>query len=155
MSTGTAPEMAADLDPRVAALDFALIQTKIIAEGETKWTRRQCCLAEREYRRFLTLIARHPARAIVPNKVMDTFWHYHILDTEKYERDTKGVFGSFLHHFPYFGLRGKEDKKALQKAFESTKELYRRTFGVEMRSPIGKLGNAGSSCSRACVSTCK
>ncbi|PZR75267.1 MAG: hypothetical protein DLM73_05780 [Chthoniobacterales bacterium] len=155
MKTGKVPGTIADLDSRVASLDFAMIQNKIVAEGEVKWTQNQRNLAEREYRRFLTLIARYPNQDVVPNRVMDTFWHYHILDTQKYEKDTKLVFGSFLHHFPYFGLRGKDDRKALHRAFKKTKELYRNTFGTPMRSPIGKYGNAGSSCSRACVSACK
>jgi hypothetical protein len=145
---------SAKLDPRVASLDLSMIRKKIVAEKELGWTSNQCRSAEREYKRFLTLVFRHRDCAIVPNKIMDAFWHYHILDTEKYAVDTKAVFRKFLHHFPYFGLRGRKDREALAAAFEKTKTLYRQEFGRDMKSPIGGRNSPSSNCSRACTSSC-
>ncbi|NJL09636.1 MAG: hypothetical protein HC908_03855, partial [Calothrix sp. SM1_7_51] len=66
---------------------------------------------------------------IVPNKAVDQFWHQHILDTEKYYQDCQEVFGYFMHHFPYFGMRGENDKQALDAAFGETLTLLREQFG--------------------------
>lgn len=69
---------------------------------------------------------------MVPNKIMDIFWHYHILDTRAYHKDCEAVFGHYLHHFPYFGMRGEQDAQNLKNAFYKTKELYLETFGENM-----------------------
>lgn len=87
-----------------------------------------------KYRRFLTLNLENPKAAIVPTQDIDTFWHYHILDTIKYAEDCTQCFGYFLHHFPYFGLRGAEDAKNLADAFEATKALYEARFGERLAS---------------------
>ena len=59
-------------------------------------------------------------------------WHYHILDTEKYAEDCRDIFGYFVHHFPYFGMRGDEDAQHLQAAFVETQELYVKEFGKSL-----------------------
>lgn len=66
----------------------------------------------KEYRRFLILCLEHRQDnkyLIVPSKPVDKFWHLHILDTRKYIEDCQYCFGSMLHHFPYFGMRGDQD----------------------------------------------
>lgn len=120
----------------IEKLDFTRIKHKLMVndEGE-KWTFELCELAEREYKRFLTLIKINPKLEIVPTKLMDKFWHQHILDTVAYRRDCLEVFGYFLHHFPYFGIYGKEDQENLAKTFEKTKSLYRTCFGEEINAP--------------------
>ncbi len=35
-----------------------------------------------------------------PSKVVDIFWHTHILFTQKYFQDCDAVFGHYLHHEP-------------------------------------------------------
>jgi hypothetical protein len=60
---------------------------------------------------------------------VDTFWHYHILDTLKYAEDCQAVFGYFLHHFPYMGLRGEDDLVAHERVGERMRTLYEDTFG--------------------------
>ena len=67
---------------------------------------------ELEYRRFLTLMKKYPHEQTSPLVDVDMFWHYHILDTMKYAADCEAVFGYFLHHFPYVGMRGEEDEGA-------------------------------------------
>jgi hypothetical protein len=39
------------------------------------------------------------------------------------------VFGYFLHHFPYFGMRGQDDAAALAAAADTMQELATREFG--------------------------
>src|SRR3954471_4348768 len=62
-------------------------------------------LREQEYRRFLALHLAYPEMDVVPCKLVDGIWHQHILDTNAYARDCEAIFGRFLHHFPYFGMR--------------------------------------------------
>jgi hypothetical protein len=84
---------------------------------------------ESEYRRFLALRLAHPEAEIVPCKLVDEMWHRHILDTRAYAEDCERIFGAFMHHFPYFGMRGEDDAQALTNAYADTLERYRTAFG--------------------------
>ncbi|WP_051940732.1 glycine-rich domain-containing protein [Stenoxybacter acetivorans] len=84
---------------------------------------------EVEYKKFLTLCLEYPDFSMVPSKTVDDFWHYHILDTQKYQEDCEKIFGYFLHHFPYFGMRGQEDADNLQQAWSESLALYTKRFG--------------------------
>jgi hypothetical protein len=131
-----------DLDP----IKVKLMDTN---DGEG-WSLEKAKFVEMRYRRFLTLNQEYPAETIVPTKDIDTFWHYHILDTRKYADDCNDCFGFFLHHFPYFGLRGPDDAKQLAASFESTKELYLTRFG-ECLTSDGR-GSMSAECSVGCGS---
>ncbi|EAY29877.1 glycine-rich domain-containing protein [Microscilla marina] len=63
---------------------------------------------------------------------MDQMWHYHILDTLAYHQDCEKVFGGYMHHYPYFGMRGSQDAQNLADVFEKTKDLYLELFDEEM-----------------------
>ena len=112
---------ALDLDP----IKFKLMDTK---EGHG-WSREKVDAVELEYRRFLALTAKYPDQVIAPNTEVDKFWHGHILDTMKYAEDCEQVFGYFLHHFPYFGMRDEEDAANLANAADVTRKLYEKEFG--------------------------
>ncbi len=86
-------------------------------------------LMEAEYRKFLALRLAYPDADIVPCKLVDEMWHCHILDTRAYADDCGRIFGGFMHHFPYFGLRGEDDAQALTDAYADTLERYRDAFG--------------------------
>lgn len=86
-------------------------------------------LMEAEYRKFLVLHLLHPEADIVPCKLVDEIWHRHILDTAAYRVDCEAIFGSFLDHFPYFGMRGEADAQALVDAYADTLDRYREAFG--------------------------
>jgi hypothetical protein len=86
-------------------------------------------LMEAEYRRFLAMHLAHPDAEVVPCKIVDEMWHQHILDTIAYRADCDVIFGEFLDHFPYFGMRGDEDAQALSDAYGDTLEIYERDFG--------------------------
>jgi hypothetical protein len=86
-------------------------------------------LMETEYRKFLALHLAFPTAEIVPSKLVDEMWHQHILDTHAYHADCDLIFGAYLHHFPYFGMRGEADARALGDAFAETIERYRNAFG--------------------------
>lgn len=123
------------IDSDIASIDLEMVKMKLSEPKEgIGWTRDQVEDAEIEYKRYLHL-TRHfpfPTFSVVPNKIMDTMWHYHILDTKAYHKDCERVFGHYLHHFPYFGLRGEQDEKDLKKSFEKTKEYYLQSFGEDL-----------------------
>ena len=89
-----------NIDPIVAELDLEMIKMKLREpeEGEN-WTFEQCDSAEIEYKRYLNLCLKF-GKGIVPNQIIDKFWHFHILDTRAYHKDCEAIFGHYLHHFP-------------------------------------------------------
>ncbi len=139
------------IDEDIASINLEMVKMKLSEPSEgINWTNEQADDAEIEYKRYLHLTRYfpYPENAIVPNKIMDTMWHYHILDTKAYFTDCENTFGKYLHHFPYFGLRGDEDAKNLELAFEQTKKYYLATFGEE----LARLD--GADCWHDCQNTC-
>ncbi|TWI65353.1 uncharacterized protein DUF1399 [Pseudoduganella lurida] len=116
----------------IEALDLEPIKVKLMHEESGEgWSRAHADAVEKEYRRFLILMKKYPQEQAAPLMDVDTFWHYHILDTLKYAADCDAVFGHFLHHFPYIGLRGEADKAAHHRLGVRMKELYEETFGED------------------------
>jgi hypothetical protein len=116
----------------IASLDLRRIKAKLIhpASG-VGWDARRADAAEVAYRQFLCLMKLFPTEQVAPLKDVDTFWHYHILDTSNYAADCERIFGYFLHHDPYFGLGDEEDHKAWARGAERMRELYGHTFGAQ------------------------
>lgn len=85
-----------------------------------------------KYKRFLVLLYLYPETRFAPDHEIDDIWHAYILDTEKYREDCAQLFGRFLDHFPYFGLRSPEDRKRLDEAYVHTKYMYLKEFGVDI-----------------------
>lgn len=122
----------------IVELDLDPIKVKLMhKESGEGWTLEQANVVEAEYRRYLYLMKAFPNEAFAPGREVDTFWHYHILDTIKYAADCKEVFGYFVHHFPYIGLRGEEDMAAHQRLGERMRTIYEAAFGETYRT--GKL----------------
>lgn len=115
---------------RIENLDLEMIELKLMDPDEGEgWSREYAYQVCEEYRKFLALTRAYPNLAIVPSGPVDTFWHNHILDTQKYGPDCAEVFGFFLHHFPYFGMRGEEDLANLNVSWQNTIDAYRHHFG--------------------------
>lgn len=120
--------------PEIDSLNLERIKWKLNESDEGQgWTKELCNFAETEYKKYLTMIKLFPELDLVPNKIMDKFWHQHILDTQAYADDCEKIFGRFVHHYPYFGMYGAEDRQNLMDAFERTKEIYKSLFGHEMQ----------------------
>ena len=148
------------IHPLVEQLDFTRLKHKLMNNDEGEpWSFEQCENGEREYKRFLTIIKLNPQKEIVPTKQMDKFWHSHILDTQAYQRDCMQVFGYFVHHFPYFGINGDEDRANLKREFEVSKTLYHNTFGEPMEAEASRCENhpchVPSDCACRAAGTCK
>jgi hypothetical protein len=88
------------------------------------------------YRCFLKLRVLCPGATIVPTRRIDRAWHAHILDTAKYRADCDRVFGRFLDHFPYAGLRGEDDERRWRENFVETRRLFAEHFGVRLGSEL-------------------
>ena len=134
-----------DLDP----IKIKLMDSK---EGEG-WSRTQVDEVEREYKRFMYLVAKYPSRSIVPTKLVDKFWHAHILDTQKYEKDCDDIFGHFVHHFPYFGMRSAEDAQDLERSFAESNALYLAEFNMNasiVRADCESPGSCNAKCNAKC-----
>ena len=149
--------MMKGIDEDIAYIDLEMIKIKLQEPKEgVDWSEEQCEDAEIEYKRYLMLCREFPAPqySIVPNKIMDTMWHYHILDTRAYCRDSDALFGGYFHHFPYFGMRGDEDAKQLKSSFEKTKQLYEKTFGEPMVRATD-ASDCWHDCQGRCHNACK
>jgi hypothetical protein len=125
-----------DLEP----IKFSLTQR----EDGPNWSLKKVEALEIWYRRFLYLSNIYNHKTIVPSKDIDTFWHSHILDTQKYIYDCENLFGRYIHHFPYFGMRGEQDQNQLEIAFKETEDLFFLHFG---ESPMSTgIADCGSLC---------
>jgi hypothetical protein len=109
------------------------------------------------YRYFLKLCGLYPRTSIVPTRMIDRVWHAHMLDTAKYRADCQLVFGRFLDHFPYAGLRGEDDRLAWLADFARTQTLFRQHFGVELggeaAASVCRNHGDGSDCCVGCVAS--
>jgi hypothetical protein len=142
--------MISNLDfERIAALDLDSIKMKLThAQSGEGWSMEHANAIETEYRRFLYLMKAFPTEQTAPLEDVDTFWHYHILDTMKYARDCEEVFGYFLHHYPYLGMVGENGLEVLEQAGDRTRELYESTFG---EAYVREYGADAAWCGRAPV----
>lgn len=114
----------------IEALDLSPIKLKLMHEASGEgWSQAKADAMETEYRRFLYLQLAFPREQIAPTKAVDTFWHYHILDTMKYAADCEQAFGYFLHHYPYIGMLEGDEPGAEIEAGNRTRELYEASFG--------------------------
>jgi hypothetical protein len=132
-----------------AELDLSMVRFKLAnpEEGEG-WPQETMDLAEAEYRKFLALCIAYPDEAIVPCRLVDQFWHQHILDTRAYRNDCQRLFGFFYDHYPYFGLNGPDDVANLESAYAITLNLYELNFGEPPRGAW--KGDAKEKCRTGC-----
>lgn len=71
------------LPASIEALNFDKLKFKLTSAKEAVMSKDVCQFAEQEYKRFLALKYFYPKETFVPNKLVDEFWHAHILDDNK------------------------------------------------------------------------
>jgi hypothetical protein len=145
-----------DATALIASIDLSMVKLKLMDEDEGEgWDQEHVNFVETRYRRFLCMMKLCPDGPSVPTRDIDKFWHQHILDTRAYARDCERVFGHFIHHFPYFGMRGDEDAQNLSDSFELTKAIHASLFG-EPYCPDDVAMNCHKGCNRchSCKSGC-
>lgn len=145
---------------RVRRIDFSPIRMKLaLNESGTSWNKESIEEAELMYIAYLSIVIAYKDTEIdlAPPSIADDFWHQHILDTRKYFADCQELFGGYLHHYPYFGLLGPDDAKALVAAGQKMKELVAMHFAdlQLFKSAVARFTSDGSrSCQGSC-SSCK
>ena len=127
----------------IASLNLDRIKTKLChVESGEGWSRDRANAAELQYRRFLYLMKAHPTEQTVPSVEIDTFWHYHILDTIKYAADCQAAFGHFLHHDPAVGLDGASEAPERARRAARLEALYVDAFGADVSDNDAYCGRA-------------
>lgn len=117
---------------KVSEIDLSPINKVLQYENPAFWTDENLTETEANYRRLLALNLLYPSETLVVNKILDDYWHQHILDTRKYADDCQKIFGYFLHHYPYFGINGEEDRQRNREGFAITQQLWQEVFGFPM-----------------------
>ena len=119
---------------RTRELDLTNLHRKVMHPNPNigyGWSEEFTKRLDTEYRIFLAMHAAFPERSLPPSRVMDLFWHEHILDTRAYFADCHHVAGRYLHHLPYFGMRSPEDARLCVAALNNERQLYLRCIGKE------------------------
>jgi hypothetical protein len=124
---------------RVDQLDLSPINQKLQHDDPSFWTDEVLTEIEANYRRFLALNLLHPSTSFSVNKLIDDYWHQHILDTRKYAADCELVFGHVLHHDPYFGLEDEQEWQANVETFAFTQDVWEEAFGEPMVTTTPRL----------------
>jgi len=100
------------------------------ARGGHSWTAERANAAEAKYEKWLFLQRKYKDVLQSPGKEVDTVWHFHILDSRAYIRDTARIFGHYLQHYPYFGIT--EGMTKAIAVFETTRRLFRAEYGEDL-----------------------
>ena len=101
------------------------------------WSARAVAEAESLYRKYLCLAVVYRNRTLGPSRVIDEFWHAHILDTKAYTADCEMLFGGYLHHYPYGGAYGDPLDMALTAAaYAETCRLFRKHFAIDLPASV-------------------
>lgn len=117
-----------------SALDLDLSELEQRLVHRFGWPSRKVKMLSLEYKRFLFLIQKEgqkgpEALSLSPSEQIDEFWHMHILDTKKYQEDSKKLFGNFLHHDPG---NTKEFSTEHANGFDLFQRLYKEEFREEL-----------------------
>ena len=133
---------------KLHTLDLYPIMYKFRLAHDSQFNKEEIALIAEEYKRFLYLSAKFPNKVVVPSTAVDDFWHLHILDTRKYASDCEQIFGRFIHHYPYLGMKSDGDKSLLSESFHETRELYNTCFNSgrfidQAREPVVSTTNYG------------
>lgn len=117
------------IEPERAALTFAAKLAR-----ENGWDRQLAEAVVEEYRRFL-LLAATAGRAVSPSPAVDKAWHLHLTYSRHYWDVLCGqIIGRPLHHDPSLGGAAEDARHRHQ--YQTTIELYRKTFGTEPPAAI-------------------
>jgi hypothetical protein len=125
---------------KLQTLDWQTIRHHLLNSDEGRdLTRVQAAHAIWQYGLFLFLAQKYPGMRLVPTKEIDAVLHAHIATAQQYHDDCQTLLGGFVHHSAGLGTRG--DRAQWLEAFDHTKQLFEKTFG---------LGAMGYSAPAAC-----
>lgn len=131
-------------EQKVGTIDFTLNKRKMVQT--LGWSSAVVDQMEQQYRRFLALQAalkvERNSFTIVPNRLIDEFWHQHILDTQQYIADCEAIFGEYLHHYPYFGMIDATDAASWGNAAVESDRLWRTIYGEALHGAADPTADA-------------
>lgn len=117
------------------AWDFKLAVEKLLELKGGLWDSSRAQTAVLNYKRYMALTKALGGVQLVPNGDIDEIWHMHILDTRAYLNDCNELFGKFLHHFPYFGMLGEENRNQWLDVQSQSQSLWQELFGEALYGP--------------------
>jgi hypothetical protein len=77
-----------------------LVWSLLCSDPGKNWDTQRMMRAIAYYLAFLFLIHLYPEKELTPPPEVDTVWHTHILNTQKYREDCQTLFGYFVDHCP-------------------------------------------------------
>ena len=84
---------------------------------------------EREYRRYLAIVAAHPGEKLPISSKVDDLWHAHILHTKDYVDFTQALAGRLIGHVP---TKSEDERQALECCYiNGTLKRYLEMFEEE------------------------
>ncbi|MCE0975440.1 MULTISPECIES: glycine-rich domain-containing protein [Pseudomonas] len=129
-----------------ATWDFKLAIEKVLEIKNGEWTRERAEKAVQNYTRYMAVTKALGGLQMVPNGDIDEIWHMHILDTRAYMADCNALFGEYLHHYPYFGMLGEENRKQWLQVQDESTNLWMQLFG----EPLYGADSAAQKCPQVC-----
>ncbi|PST95678.1 hypothetical protein C9I87_08470 [Photobacterium iliopiscarium] len=114
--------------------NFELAVQKLVESNSEKWNFSRANKAVLDYQRYMAVTKALGGVQLVPNGDIDEIWHMHILDTRAYMQDCNTLFGEYLHHYPYFGMLGKENKQRWIDVQAQSEKLWLRLFDEALYS---------------------
>lgn len=111
------------------AWNFELAIKKLLEVKNGEWDLNRAEAAVQDYKRYMAVTKALGGVQLVPNGEIDETWHLHILDTRAYTKDCNELFGEYLHHFPYFGMLGEENRQQWLDVQSESEFLWQKLFG--------------------------
>lgn len=128
------------------AWDFNLAIEKLVESKSGGWSRTRAEKAVRDYKRYMAVTKALGGLQMVPSGDIDEIWHMHILDTRAYMADCNALFGEYLHHYPYFGMLGQENRQQWLQVQSVSTNLWEHLFG----EPLYSVDNTPQKCPQVC-----
>ncbi|MEZ9036435.1 MULTISPECIES: glycine-rich domain-containing protein [Vibrio] len=126
--------------------NFNLAIQKLIESSPERWDLVSTKKAVLDYQRYMAVTKALGGIQLVPNADIDEIWHMHILDTRAYMRDCDTLFGEYLHHYPYFGMLGEENKRQWLDVQAQSEQLWQRLFD----EPLYRNDSVAQKCPQVC-----
>jgi hypothetical protein len=126
--------------------DFSLMREKMQEPSHAGWTLERIDAAIIDYKRYMAITKALDGYQLVPNGEIDRIWHEHILDTRQYSKDCLELFGGFLHHYPYFGMRGESDKSQWEDTSTLSNDFWTNLFGESLYNDKDSAMKCPQSC---------
>jgi hypothetical protein len=125
VSAGPTPtqdrETRSALDEDIAGLHLEPVS--YLAVLSERWGLDKVDAIELEYRCLLQCVRDFPEQLLAPSLDCDLYWHCHILCLDLYLRQTTGLFGRPLLHWPFSGARGEADAARQRARFLKSRRI--------------------------------